>query len=161
MSLGSGPPDTRPPGHPPPPPPPPPPTKSVLADIDAALIACLALAYFGPADEKSAASVRQACAAEQLLARLRAARRAVRELADAFAIETPARRDNGHDARTSQVATPGGPGQNAGRGGEGAQWSTPPRPAMPKPPALTFGEGPIYDALPSMQIGTGDCGRRP
>lgn len=77
-----------------------------LDDIDATLIGLLAIAYFGPASQGTSESVRQACAAEVLLHRLRATRRAVAELRDAFGIKTPARHPlNGESALN------GGPAQ--------------------------------------------------
>lgn len=151
---------TRPPNKPPkpqaPPKPPKRPTKTadeqLLTDIDSALIGLLALAYFSPTVCNTSASVRQVCAGEVLLHRLRAARRAVRELADAYGIESPARRDSEviHPV-DSVVATSGGPGT----------FSLPLRPAVPSftdrppptlptppPPKPQIGTGPLYDALP-------------
>jgi hypothetical protein len=52
--------------------------EQLLTDIDSALIGLLALAYFSPTVCNTSASVRQVCAAEVLLHRLRMARRAVR-----------------------------------------------------------------------------------
>lgn len=41
---------------------------------------------------------------------------------------------------TGAVVEPGA-GASSGRGGESSQRCVPPRPAMPQPPALTFGSG--------------------
>lgn len=75
-----------------PPTPPPPKNADLLDEIDAQLVGLLAIAYFGPAEQGTATSVDQACAAEILLFRLRAARRAVAELREAYGIKLPARR---------------------------------------------------------------------
>lgn len=64
----------------------------LLHEIDCQLVSLLAIAYFGPAEQGTATSVDQACAAEILLFRLRAARRAVAELREAYGIKLPARR---------------------------------------------------------------------
>ena len=84
------------------------PTDKLLADIDALLVGALAVAWFGPAEQGRAESVRQACAAEVLLYRLRASRKAVRELAFAFGVEFPARREPSPTG-AGAVATSGGP----------------------------------------------------
>lgn len=86
------------------------PSNAELLDlIDAELIGLLAVAYFGPAEKGTARSVDQACAAEVLLFRLRLARRAVRELAVAYGIKSPVRRDPEAARRASAIATTGGP----------------------------------------------------
>lgn len=76
-----------------------------LRYIDDALIGLLAIAAFGPAEQATATSVEQACAAEVLLFRLRAARTAVRNLAVSYGFESPVRQ-----AFTSaEGLRPGGP----------------------------------------------------
>ena len=124
-----------PPGTPPPSPPPGGPTHpepthppkvagnaELLDLIDGQLVALLAVAYFGPAEQGTARSVKQVTAAEVLLFRLRMARKAVADLAAAF--ETPARRDGRLPAGAPVVAAQGGPVQNSlvsvrGQGEEG------------------------------------------
>jgi hypothetical protein len=110
------------PVNPPPPPSKPPivtrpPTKppnraghtDLLRLIDDQLIALLAVAYFGPAEQGAASSVDQVCAAEVLLFRLRAARLAVRDLCAAY--ELPARQDHASAAvGLNAIASTGGPG---------------------------------------------------
>lgn len=79
-----------------------------LDDIDATLVGLLAIAAFGPAEQGTAASADQACCAEVLLFRLRLARRAVRDLAEAYGIKPPAR-------RMPTTAPSGGLGSNPSR----------------------------------------------
>jgi hypothetical protein len=112
--IGSNTPQNPPPPktpRPPSRPPSKPPNKvyaDTLADIDAMIIAAMAVAYFGPAEQCTSSSVRQTCAAEVLLFRLRSARRAVRDLADAYGIQSPARQSE-PVAAVGTIATPGEP----------------------------------------------------
>lgn len=86
---------------------------AMLDLIDAQLISLLAIAYFGPAEQGTSESVRQACAAEVLLHRLRMSRRAVAELRDA--LNLPARQGDPSVAVAAAVGfplSPDGPGSN-------------------------------------------------
>lgn len=122
---------------------------ALLADIDSALVGLLTVAYFSPTVRSTSASVRQVCAAEVLLHRLRAARNAVRELADAYGIESPARQVSNPSA--GPEGAPGGPVQLGFRLPRDIR-TDPGPPTMPTPPAPTprieLGRGAQYDALP-------------
>lgn len=82
------------------------PDGGALADIDACLVAALALAT-----TSGLVGIEQACATEILRFRLRAARLAVRRLAAAYGIETPARQDHSGPRSASCLAAAGGPVQ--------------------------------------------------
>jgi hypothetical protein len=84
----------------------------ILQDIDSSLIALLALAHFGPAEQGTSRSVDQACAAEVLLFRLRSARSAVLDLADALRLELPARQVLPTGPPVGLGSTPSRPGLN-------------------------------------------------
>lgn len=75
----------------------------LLDDIDGTLVALLAMSYFGPAEQGTAAAANQAAAAEVLLFRLRMARRAVADLRAAF--ESPARQSPRFDQAGGPVRT--------------------------------------------------------
>lgn len=98
----------------------------ILSVIDDQLIALLALAHFGPAEQCTAKSVGQVSAAEVLLFRLRSARKAVAELREA--LDLPARQVPLTHARVSDdtASVPGGLGPNV-PGGSDSEGSRPGR----------------------------------